>query len=140
MIRVLSSRCKLSSSSLNAALSHIAMVLLWQDRLYLWKNNKPTAVMRVRAEHNSNYRKQEKEGKTFGVLYFNLSRLLRYEKPAILSEVTRSFHAIANSYFSVLTHNLGEGQPEVSGRTRRRKRAISQLWFFSPSYQIVTSQ
>lgn len=116
------------------------MVLPWQDRFDLWKNNKPTVVMRVRAEHNSNYRKQKQEGGTFGVFYCNLSRFLRCEKPAMLSEVTRSFHAIANSYFSVLTHNLGEGQPEVSDRTRRRKRAVSRLWFVSPSYQIITSQ
>lgn len=59
------------------------------------------------------------------MFYCNLSRLLRYEKPAIMSEVTRSFRAIANLYFSILTHNLGKGQPEVSGRTRRRKRAVS---------------
>lgn len=106
----------------------------------MWVANKPSVIMRVRAEHNSNYRKQEEEGVTCRVFYCNLSRLLRHEKPALMSEVTRSFRAIANPYFSILTHHLGEGQPEVSGRTRRRKRAVSQLWFVSPSYQIVTSQ
>jgi len=94
--------------------------------------NKPKVIMRVRAEYNYNYRKQEEERGTLRVFYCNLNRLLRYEKPAVMSEVTRSFRAIANLYFSILTHNPGEVQPEVSGRTRRRKRAVSWLWFVSP--------
>lgn len=91
--------------------------------------HKPTVFMGVRAELNSSYRKQEEEGGIFGLFYCNLSRLLRYEELAVMSEVTRSFHTTANPYFSVLV-------PEVSGRTRRRKGAVSWLWFVSPSYQI----
>lgn len=102
--------------------------------------HKPTVVMRVRVELNSSYRKQEEEGGTFGLFYCNLSRLLRDEELAVMSEVTRSFRTIANPYFSILMHNVGEEQPEVSGRTRRRKRAVSWLWFVSPSYQILTLQ
>lgn len=72
----------------------------------MWVANKLTVIRRgqsvILITGNRRYR-----GEIFGVFYCNLSRLLRHEKPAILSEVTRSFHAIANPYFSVLTHNLG---------------------------------
>lgn len=81
--------------------------------------------MGVRAELNSSYRKQEEEGGTFELFYCNLSRLLRYEELAEMSEVTRSFHTTANPYFSVLMHNVGEEQAEASGKTRRRKRAVT---------------
>lgn len=136
----LSSRCKLFSSNGCFSFSHGSSSRNCSTWGWLIK---PVIMRRLRAEHNSNYRKQEEgssERMFFGVFYCNLSRLLRYEESAILSEVTRSFRAIANPYFFVLTHNPGEGQPEVSGRTRGRKRAVSRLWFVSPSYQIVTSQ
>lgn len=64
--------------------------------------------MGVRAELNSSYRKREEGGGTSEVFYCNLSRLLRYKELAVVSEVTRSFHTIANPFFSILMHNVGE--------------------------------
>lgn len=101
--------------------------------------HKPTVFMGVRAELNSSYRKQEEEGQTPELFYCNLSRLLRHKELAAMSEVTRSFHTIANPYFSVLVHCVGEKQPGVSGRSRR-KGAVSWLCFVSASYQILTLQ
>lgn len=98
--------------------------------------------MGVRAELNSSYRKQEEEGRTSELFYCNLSRLLRYDELAVMSEVTRSFHTVANPYFSILMHSVGEEHPgkgRISGRTRRKK-AVSWLCFVSPSYQILTLQ